>query len=97
LRAILPATFDCGFSARMVNQNLANNLPSHRKEVRAAIPMRILFLTEPQINLVNQRSALECMRGRLALQIEIGHSAKLVIYEGNKRVARFLVAAAPLE
>ena len=89
------STFSGEAIARIVHQNLAHEPRRYRQEVRAIVGIKGALIDQPQIGLVDQRGALQCVFRTLALQMMASDFAEFSIYEGNQSLEGSLIASLP--
>src|SRR5262245_12994265 len=76
------SAFITGSGASMINENPANHLSSHSKEVRAVLPGHFFLINQPDVSFVCEGRGLEDWIATFPPQMPSGELPQLII---NKR------------
>jgi len=74
--------------ARMINQNISNQLTGKSKELCAILPAEFLLGAEPQIRFVDNRRRLQAIPVAFAHQVPAREPTKLVINKRHQFIKR---------
>src|SRR5438128_3531374 len=84
-------------AARMINQDIANQMGGQSEELRAMLPVDALLLDQSQIDFVDNDRRLQRDIRRLAAQVAFGESAKLIINQRHQLIARQIITITPFQ
>src|SRR4051794_8685994 len=79
----------------MIDQNLSHELRGHGKKMRPVLPLRKLLVSQANVGLMHQGSALKRMSGTLVAQVALRDALQFVVNQRNERVQSLAVAATP--
>ena len=89
------ASFRCLSDAHAIDEDAAHQSRRNAEEMRAALPLDLVLVYQPEKDFVNESGGLECEFVPLTPEIIGGHSAQLLIEQRHQLFECALLAVAP--